>query len=114
MNSTNKRPRVLILSRHDGTLQVFVEGVADVKVARVPVGFSREAQDQAEDVAELLLPPRWREVWAASNLKTVGTTRPLLPSVLAASLAVPDILADIEGIPSRVRNRCKIARERTA
>jgi hypothetical protein len=93
-------------------MQVFVEGKAQVQVARVPVGFSREAQDQADDVAELLLPKRWREVWRADNLKVVGTTQPLLPSVLQASLAVPDVLNDIDGIPARVRNRLKLARER--
>lgn len=111
-NQQSKRTRVLILSRPDGTLAIYIEGQADVKVQRVPVGFSREAQDQAEDVAEMLLPPRWREVWAANNLKAVGTTAPLLPSVLVESLRAPQVLDDIEGIPARVRNRAKVARER--
>lgn len=106
------RQRVLVVSHPDGMLQIFVEGQADVKVARIPVAFSREAEDQAEEITEMLLPRRWREVWAANNLKAVATSRPLLPSVLRDSVAIPAILEDIDGIPARVRNRCKVARER--
>jgi hypothetical protein len=104
------RQKVLILSHPDGCLEIFGEGI-DVHLARVPVAFSPAAERQAEEVTGMLLPLRFRDLWRRDRLRAVGTTRPLLPSVLAASLSVPGVLEDIEGIPSRVRNRCKIARE---
>lgn len=126
MDCTNRRsPRqkVLILSHPDGYLQVYGEPSLDVHVARIPVAHSVEAEFHAEAVVEMLLPMRFRQLLTTvypipgtksvrGPLRTVGTTAPLLPSVLQASLAVPGVLDDIEGIPARVRNRAKVARER--
>ncbi len=88
MNCNKKRPArqpLLVLSYADGHLEIFGEKNIDVHIARVPVATSAKAEIQAEEVAELLLPARYRELYRADLLRKNGATRPLLPSVLAAA-----------------------------
>jgi hypothetical protein len=112
MDCTNSKPRVLIVSHADGYLEVFVDGNAEVRIARMPAAFSVAAERTAEDCFELLLPVRWRGVWDRSKLKAVASTMPLMPSAMKAAFSIRGTLADIKGIPDRVRNKCKISRER--
>ncbi len=97
MNYEAKRPKrqpILILSHADGFLEVFGERHVDVHIARLPTASSAEGERQAEEVAELLLPLRYRPLFRADLLRKNGTTRPLLPSVLVAARQVKkDIVA---------------------
>jgi hypothetical protein len=112
VQDTNKQPRVLIVSHSDGFLEVFVDGRAEVRIARMPAAHSLEAERTAEDVFELLLPPQWRGAWDRSKLKAVGTTKPLMPSAIVDAFATRETAKDIDSLPMRIRQRCKIARER--
>lgn len=101
MDRTTPSPRpprfaVLIVIQGDGHIEAFAERHVDVHVARVPVSFSREAEQTAEDVAELLLPPRFRELFRRDRLRAVGTTRPLLPTTLARAIATNDLIAALD------------------
>ncbi len=80
------RQPVLIVSHPDGHVEIFSDRHVDVYVARVPVASSREAEVMAEDVIEMLIPRRYRGLYRADRLRKNGTTRPLLPSVLADSI----------------------------
>lgn len=107
MDSTRKRPArqpVLVLARPDGTIEIFAENHIDFCVARVPVANSIEAERMAEAVADLLLPRRYRGLWQADKLRKIATTRPLLPSALADSIAVR---ACIDALNSTPREKTK-------
>ena len=96
MKCNTKRPprqAVLIVSHCDGHLEAFAERNIDVHIARVPQSFSSVGERQAEEVAEAMLPRRYRELWRADRLRKTGTVRPLQPSVLADSLAVRGVLS---------------------
>ena len=71
--------------RHDGGDEVYL----DIHVARVPwapSGAGSPEEAKAEDVAEALLPLRFRPLWeSGSALAAVASTRPLLPSELLAA-----------------------------
>lgn len=94
-NSPRCRPRVtvLILSHSDGILEVFGEACLDVHLVRVPVAFSRQAEIAAEDVVEMLLPPRFQPLFRRDRLRATGTTAPLIPSSLRRSIDVQECLA---------------------
>jgi len=77
------RQAVLVLSHADGFLEVFAERHIDVHLARVPVAYTLEGEQIADDLLELMLLPRYRDLYRADRLRKTGTTRPLLPSVLA-------------------------------
>ncbi len=86
MDSKEKRPErqpVLILIHDGGFLEVFAERHLDFHLARVPAAFSTDVELSAEGAMELLLPWRYRPLYRADMLRKNGTTRPLLPSVLA-------------------------------
>ncbi|TWU27601.1 hypothetical protein [Bythopirellula polymerisocia] len=98
MNSTQiyqrlKRPTVLITSYFDGTIKVYAERNVDFYIQRVPVASSIDAERTAEDVVALLIPPRYRHLLLDNNLRAIGSTRPLLPSVLAESIAMEEAIA---------------------
>jgi hypothetical protein len=92
------RIAVLVISGADGAIEAFAERGVDVHFCRVPAAFSRAAEEQAEEVAELLIPRRFRDLWRRDRLRAVGTTRPLLPSVLARSLAVDELIGAFNGM----------------
>ena len=72
----------LILSHPDGNLEVFSDTNIDYHFARVPVAFDQDRECMSEEVSAMLLPVRYRDLWRADRLRLVGSTRPLLPSVL--------------------------------
>lgn len=95
MDRTTRSPQpprsaVLIVSHGDGYIEAFAERNIDVHIARVPVAHSREAEQNAEHVAELLLPVRYRPLFQRDRLRAAGTTQPLLPSALQQSFVVRD------------------------
>ena len=85
-----QRTAVLIMSHSDGHLEAFADGHADIRLIRVPMAFSPVAENIAEDVAELLIPRCYRALYRRDRLRLVGSTRPLLPTVLRDSLATRD------------------------
>ena len=96
-NRSTRAPRqgVLVLSHPDGHLEVFAEKCTAVHIARVPTAGSSEAERQSEDVTHWLLPRRYRDLHRADRLRATGTTRPLKPSALKASLEVPAVIEDL-------------------
>ena len=102
IKSRGTRQKVLILSHPDGYVEIFGDGI-DVHIARIPLATSRQAERQAEAVASMLMPLRFRELWRRDRLRTVGTTRPLLPSVLATSLATCEAVAAINSMNATER-----------
>jgi len=101
MDDKTKRPKrqpILILSHPDGHLEVFGDRHLDVHLARVPTAFSAEGERQAEAVAELLLPVRYRPLFRADMLRKNGTTRPLFPSVLADTFAAKETIKSLNRV----------------
>ena len=92
------RQAVLIVEHPDDFVEAFAEKNVDVHVARIPQSFSREGERQAEEVMEMMLPPRYRDLYRADRLRKTGTTRPLLPSVLTDSLVVRDCLTALSTV----------------
>lgn len=86
------RQPVLVLSHCDGHIEAFADRHVDVHLARVPTAFTIDGERTAEDVAELLLPRRFRALYRADQLRAAGTTRPLLPSVVAEVQTVTAII----------------------
>ncbi|NOY41266.1 MAG: hypothetical protein GXP26_05460 [Planctomycetes bacterium] len=87
MNIAKNRPSrqaVLILSHGDGHIEIFGEKNIDIYLARIPHCPGSEAL--AEDVAELAIPRRYRDLYRADRLRATGSTRPLLPSVMARAV----------------------------
>ncbi len=82
----SSRQKILIVSHADGHLEIFGEKNFDFHIARVPSATSRGAEIAAEEVTLMLLPRRYRDLFRADLLRKNGTTRPLLSSVLAASI----------------------------
>ena len=125
MNHSPPKPRRetdLILSYPDGYLEVYSERPVDVHLARVPVAFDQDGECMSEEVAAMLLPVRYRDLWRADRLRLVGSTRPLLPSVLCDARFNQAMLdtcnrfghmaAPVEGAAAAAAS--KLARERSA
>jgi hypothetical protein len=93
MDCKQKRPpRQKVVVKIDGELvRVFGDNI-DPIIIRVPVAHSVEAERQADEIVEMLLPLRFREICSADRLRAVGTTRPLFPSTLARSLATNELI----------------------
>ena len=92
-NERKQRPprqAVLIVAHPDNHIEAFAEKNVDIHASRIPQSFSREGERQAEEVMQIMLPPRYRDLYRADRLRKTGSTRPLLPSVLADSLVVRD------------------------
>ena len=89
---------VLIVSHPDGNLEAFAERGIDIHLARVPAAFSRQAEHQAEAVASMLMPLRFRELWRRDRLRTTGTTRPLLPSVLQRAIGTRESMRRLSAV----------------
>jgi broad specificity phosphatase PhoE len=83
---------VLVLTHADGHVECYAERGVTIHLTRVPAAFTPDGERQAEDVAEWLLPRRYRELWRADYLRANGTTRPLLPSTLAEAHTVTAII----------------------
>ena len=100
MNGSPRSPRqgVLVLSHSDGYIEAFGDKNIDVHIARVPTAGSPEAERQAEDVAHMMLPLLYRDLHRADRLRATGTTKPLRPSALQASLEVREILQSFKRI----------------
>ena len=94
------RQKVLILSHPDGHLEIFGEAI-DAHICRVPTASTIEAERQAEQVVEWLLPHRFRDLWQRDKLRAVGTSRPLLPSTLARSLATTKAVAALNSMTAQ-------------
>lgn len=92
------RQAVLIVAHTDNHLEVFAEKNVDVHFARVPAAFSVEGEQQVEQIMDWMLPPRYRDLHRADRLRKTGSTRPLLPSVLADSLVVRDCLTALDTV----------------
>jgi len=103
-NSRNRRPQretVLILSYPDGYQEVFAERHVDVHLVRVPVTNSPEGEQIADDVIEMMLPWRYRSLYRADRLRATGTTRPLLPSVMARAMANTEAISTLNELASQ-------------
>lgn len=87
------RTAVLVVSHPDGHVEAFAEPHIDVRLCRVPVAHSREAEIVAEDLAELTLPRRYRDLWRRDRLRAVGTTRPLTADAMQAAMITRDVLS---------------------
>jgi len=90
----------LLLSYADAHLQCFGEKNIDIHLARVPASFSIAAEQIAEDVAELLLPRRFRNLYRADRLRAVGNTRPLRPSTLADAQWTREFITSLNAMAS--------------
>lgn len=86
-----KRQAVLVLIHADGLTEVYGDRTIDAAVVNVPDCPGHEAM--AEDVAELLLPARYRALYRADRLRATGIARKLSPSAL---LAARQTAVDIE------------------
>ena len=80
-----KRRAVLFAVHADGYVEAFGDDAIDIKIVRVPQAPSPASEALTDDVFELMLPPRYRRLYRADKLRTVGTTRPVLPSVALAA-----------------------------
>jgi len=104
MDNTKKRPArqpILILSHADGHIEIFGEKNIDVHLSRVPAAFSTDVELSAEGAMELLLPRRYRPLFRADMLRKNGTTRPLLPSVLADSIRAGKDIATLNRVGAK-------------
>ena len=93
--------QVFILSHPDGTLEVFADQYIPVHIQRVPVAHSKESEEVAESVTELLTPRRFRPLLRPDKRIAVGSTRPLYPSVLAKSMATDKLIGILNGRGAR-------------
>ena len=82
--------------------------IIDIHIARVPESFSREGERQAEDLAEMMLPPRYRDLYRADRLRKTGTTRPLIPSDLSDSFVVRDYLEALTDLTGEKENEWEV------
>ena len=98
--------RSLTTGRHpDEHLEVFGDRNVDILITRVPLSFSSEGERQAEEVMEMMLPQRYRDLFWADRLRATGSTWPLLPSVLRKSLVVRDCLTTMNEVTSAVQQQ---------
>ena len=95
-NST-PRARVLVISHPDGHLEVFGEQNIDVLIQRVPRADSDQGRCIAEDVVELLLPLRFKNLYWPNKCRARGTTRPLTADTLQQALFVGNLLSGLNG-----------------
>lgn len=101
MDSSKSRApqqKVLIVSHPDGHVEIFSEQHIAAWIARVPVASSLQAEQQAEAVAEMLMPQRFRELWRRDYLRAVGSTKPLLPSVLQRAIATRESMRRLNAV----------------
>ncbi|TWU24775.1 hypothetical protein [Bythopirellula polymerisocia] len=91
-NSMQPRAAVLVVSHPNGHLEVFGDRHIVVHIARLPVANNIEAERIAQNVVEMLLDRPFLAVYRADKLRAVGTTRPLLPTVLARELATNELI----------------------
>ncbi len=101
------RQRVLIVSHPDGHLEVYADENITAKIVRVPVADSREAERQAEEIVEMLLPQFWRQLYWPNKVRETGTTRPLSPSTLQRSFVVRDCLQRLNALADREVVSCQ-------
>jgi hypothetical protein len=96
MDCPSKPPRrqaVLIAVHPDGFLEAFGAKSVDVRFVRLPVANGRVNEILAEQCFELMLPPRYRELWRRDLLRASGTSQPLTPETALAALKTKDCLA---------------------
>lgn len=92
------RERVLIVSHPDGHLEVFAEKNVIVRIERVPVAHSRDAERIAEDFLERSLPPVWRDMYFPGNRRATGTATPLFPSKIRDANQIERLLDSLNGL----------------
>ena len=86
------RQAVLVAVHPDGFLEAFANKSVDVRFVRMPVAHSRESECLAEDCFELMLPPRYRDLWRRDLLRANGTTYPLTAQSALDALAAKDCI----------------------
>ena len=84
---TLPRLAVLIVNYPDGYAEAFADRNVDVHFARVPVYQTRRGEQLADDILELSLPHRHRQLYRRDRLRGNATTRPLTPQVAATALS---------------------------
>ena len=87
----------------DNFVEAFADKNIDIHFARVPQSFSLEGERQAEELTEMMLPKRFRDLYRADKLRKTGTTRPLLPSTLRQSLGTNDLLKLLNDLPNKMK-----------
>jgi len=92
------RSDVLVVSHSDGHIEVFGEKNVSVRIVRMPAANSLQSERTAEDVAELMLPRRYRDLYRADRLRAVGNTRPLRPSTLVDAQWARDFITALNAM----------------
>ena len=67
----NPRTRALIVSHPDQHLEVFSAAAVDIHLARVCAARTSEGERMADEILELMLPERYRELYRADMLRAV-------------------------------------------
>ena len=82
MNQPAPRQAVLVLAHADGWLEVFAEPNIDVRIAMVPTTGTIAGESLAEQVVDLALPRRYRDLHWPGKLRAADRLRVLRPSEL--------------------------------
>lgn len=101
MDCSNKRPRrerVLVVPHADGHLEVFGSENVIVRIERLPVTNSRDAEAIAEDFLERSLPPIWRELYFPGMRRATGTAQLLLPSTIRRATDIEQSLQSLNSV----------------
>jgi hypothetical protein len=106
MHNKRKRPTpqdVLFVIHPDGYVQGFGERGVNIHFCRVPWAATPDGEVMAEEVALELLPRRFRELWAANNLRANGTAQPLLPSTVKRALDIKEVLKLLDRLSAKLQ-----------
>ena len=87
------RQAVLVAVHSDGFLEAFANKSVDVRFFRMPVAQTREGERGADECFELMIPPRYRELWRRDLLRANGTSRPFPAQAALDALAAKDCIA---------------------
>lgn len=101
MHDTPPKQKVLIFAYSDGYLEIFGESNLDVHVVMVPHSSTLNGQRLAEDVVELLLPPRYHDLYWPNKLRKSEVLRKVLPSDLVREYQDREILKTINRLSAR-------------
>jgi hypothetical protein len=90
------RHTVLVFVHADGFIEVFGDKSIDAKIVNVPDCPGHEAM--AEDVAELMMPARYRNLYRADRLIATGVSRKFRPTALRAARQTAVDIAKLNGL----------------
>ena len=63
------RPPILFVVHPDQHVEIFADHRLDIHFARIPMAFSLEGERQAEEVMEMMLPKKHRDLYRADWLQ---------------------------------------------